>query len=897
MASLNDKSLFEDIFRLENDTPAEAIGPAGDISFANLQAQQLANRTRWLRTQLVSISDFREYTFFKTAEDPDGTIAGRANTPDGKLFRVSQGDGDELAFKYYLHKDGIAVPDTALIGIGSIKNTIREFPTLAAAQADAEAGNIPNGSTAYYRNPDDGPLAIEVINNAGTLVPTGRKMPSQQSVEHAQFTADLAVTSVISGLNVLFDPLCEILLSNPTIGGKTHVPLGTLTAALLTNSKLGFPAIIAGPAAGAISARTVWLSDCAIAVGDIVSIKVTAWYANAGGRVAFVFRDSSGTQIGTQQLLYAQTSGINRYTITLTVPANAVRIDIRVENTANAGLIELAAVFVMTAQSVANPSVPGRPVSPYPIPLGSNVVTTAALQKQAVTVDKAAFFIPGKNLFDKSAVTTGYYVNNSTGNLIANTSYSASDYMPVIAGQNYTQSYSHQTAFYDANKVYISGVLALGTPTTPRTLLAPAGAAYVRMTVANTVLDTTQFEKGSESTSYQAYSLYLEPTRIDTSSLNINSVPEYIERAYQLRVARMKLAQLESGASAILTIGIFGDSWPTQPNRFSQPLAKALRAKYGAGPGVGWTSFGRHATSESIINANVFSPSSSDVLKTLFTWTGNWSFSYSGTKNPTNSSPDTAVVTSSTPGDALKATVPGTSDGGWSTCRLGFVGTSDGVIRYNWDGGAWTTLNVQGSGLLFVDINPPATVNASNVINVENVSGTVSLCGLKPIGTGAGVRVHKLGASGSSLASWLSMDATDFGKALAEMALDTVIILTGTNDQRITGGATAFEANLRSFIARIRATLPGADILFVMPCENERTDNPVTMASMAARARTVASDLNCAFINLQYIFGENPADYAYGAVHSWFMPDGIHPDPATGGYLIKDAIYRGMTYR
>ncbi|EHP6374393.1 hypothetical protein KJI44_002793 [Escherichia coli] len=183
MASLDDKSLFEDIFRLENDTPAEAIGPEGDISFANLQAQQLANRTRWLRTQLVSISDFREYTFFKTAEDPDGTIAGRANTPNNKLFRVSQGDGDELAFKYYLHKDGIAIPDTTLIGIGSIKNTIREFPTLAVAQADADAGNIPSGSTAYYRSPDDSALAIEVINNGGTLEPTGRKMISKKYVD------------------------------------------------------------------------------------------------------------------------------------------------------------------------------------------------------------------------------------------------------------------------------------------------------------------------------------------------------------------------------------------------------------------------------------------------------------------------------------------------------------------------------------------------------------------------------------------------------------------------------------------------------------------------------------------------------------------------------------------
>jgi lysophospholipase L1-like esterase len=67
------------------------------------------------------------------------------------------------------------------------------------------------------------------------------------------------------------------------------------------------------------------------------------------------------------------------------------------------------------------------------------------------------------------------------------------------------------------------------------------------------------------------------------------------------------------------------------------------------------------------------------------------------------------------------------------------------------------------------------------------------------------------------------MDSVAFAAALTELALDTVIILTGTNDQRITGGASTFEANLRSFIARIRATLPGSDILFVMPCENERT--------------------------------------------------------------------------
>ncbi|MDS1859648.1 hypothetical protein QPK94_22510, partial [Escherichia coli] len=52
----------------------------------------------------------------------------------------------------------------------------RQYTTLADAQADI--ANIPEGSTTYYRSPDDSALAIEVINVGGTLQPTGRKMPS-----------------------------------------------------------------------------------------------------------------------------------------------------------------------------------------------------------------------------------------------------------------------------------------------------------------------------------------------------------------------------------------------------------------------------------------------------------------------------------------------------------------------------------------------------------------------------------------------------------------------------------------------------------------------------------------------------------------------------------------------
>ncbi|NEG91099.1 SwmB domain-containing protein [Leclercia adecarboxylata] len=57
----------------------------------------------------------------------------------------------------------------------------RQYMTLAEAQADI--ANIPAGATTYVRRADGSALADEYINNAGTLTSTGRKMPSQLSVD------------------------------------------------------------------------------------------------------------------------------------------------------------------------------------------------------------------------------------------------------------------------------------------------------------------------------------------------------------------------------------------------------------------------------------------------------------------------------------------------------------------------------------------------------------------------------------------------------------------------------------------------------------------------------------------------------------------------------------------
>ncbi|HDK6889075.1 TPA: hypothetical protein MXD49_001650 [Klebsiella variicola] len=132
-----------------------------------------------------SASDYakNKFTFYKTASDPDGTIAGLAATTDGQSFWVAQGPDALSAAWQYQNVAGVAVLQAKQPGTAAVTGTIREFPTLAAAQADADAGNIPVGSTAYYRSSDDSALAVEVINNAGTLQPTGRNMPSQKTVD------------------------------------------------------------------------------------------------------------------------------------------------------------------------------------------------------------------------------------------------------------------------------------------------------------------------------------------------------------------------------------------------------------------------------------------------------------------------------------------------------------------------------------------------------------------------------------------------------------------------------------------------------------------------------------------------------------------------------------------
>lgn len=74
----------------------------------------------------------------------------------------------------------------------------KQYQSVEKAQADI--ASIPEGATTYARSPNDSALAIEYRNVAGTLTATGRRMPSQGSVDAIiQFIDKFIATGTVSG--------------------------------------------------------------------------------------------------------------------------------------------------------------------------------------------------------------------------------------------------------------------------------------------------------------------------------------------------------------------------------------------------------------------------------------------------------------------------------------------------------------------------------------------------------------------------------------------------------------------------------------------------------------------------------------------------------------------------
>jgi lysophospholipase L1-like esterase len=131
----------------------------------------------------------------------------------------------------------------------------------------------------------------------------------------------------------------------------------------------------------------------------------------------------------------------------------------------------------------------------------------------------------GKNRFNPTDrnVVAGSAINNATGATVVTAGFNATGYIPVAASTAYIMSVGRNYAWYDSGRNYISGGTGTGVA---QSVTSPVNTAYFRCGISDATLSTFQFELGTSSTLFAAYTEEpaLQPDVVTTSALRRLSV-------------------------------------------------------------------------------------------------------------------------------------------------------------------------------------------------------------------------------------------------------------------------------------------------------------------------------------------------------------------------------------
>jgi len=165
-----------------------------------------------------------------------------------------------------------------------------------------------------------------------------------------------------------------------------------------------------------------------------------------------------------------------------------------------------------------------------------NVNLLSIPQENSITPTRLGIGVPklqkSKNLFNKVAITDGFFVISTTGSLQANVDYWTSEYIEILPGTSYAQSHDTHKAFYDINKTYISGQQA---GTGYQNFLSPSNARFVRVSGKKTspnlvTKDVYQLEAGSSFTSYESFKYFVPSIE---NGVKVNLLPNnYVKKEY-----------------------------------------------------------------------------------------------------------------------------------------------------------------------------------------------------------------------------------------------------------------------------------------------------------------------------------------------------------------------------
>ncbi len=380
----------------------------------------------------------------------------------------------------------------------------------------------------------------------------------------------------------------------------------------------------------------------------------------------------------------------------------------------------------------------------------------------------------------------------------------------------------------------------------------------------------------------------------------------------RLRNWHMKRRRRLRGLPDRNVVAVFGTSYEFLRTRWTEGFAHFHIAEQGDGGG-GWTGFGFNAPNAppysgladqpGDVNANVRDVWGGVVFE------GAWTSAYASVP-----SPDLCCAISSSAGATIYALLPNAA--AINGADLYWIGTADGVIDYAWgtwnntdislnpatyDFGAETSLNLQGgAGVCNKASLAGAPPLGPKMLRIRRSAGTIKPAGVDWRNTAApGVVVNKLAATGSRLQQLATQSATASWKArIADLGISTAFLSYGPNDQSAGRTPAQFAADAATVIDNLRLAIPGVDVCFFMPPENQM-NYPVRMKDLCSALAAVCAAKGVAFRNWQGSFGsaDDPDEYGPTGPVPLMNADRLHPEVGTGGErILDDAIAFTTSY-
>ena len=544
--------------------PAGAVSVVVSVFHTNLNTFQLEVGSAATAFEAYTTTVFLDSNAVRDRSLTNSKLADGAVSPSKTTFLVL---GKNLfnqataTIGYYLGQDGSAP-------VANSTFDYSDFIPVVPGQAYYGAGNSQGMRFVTYYDANQNFVAGGINNSGGVntfTAPTGvyfvRITIWHSNLSTFQLEAGTAAT-VYSPFQFTLGG--AIPISAPIVDGT--VTTTKLADASVTLAKAAFfrvgknlfnqaTATIGGyisPSDGSVTANATWdYSDFIPVTGS------TAYWCQGGSHGArFVAYYTS-----TKALI---SSAVNTEQTSFTTPSNCAFVRITVWHS-DLATFQLEAGTAQTAYAPYQYLLDGGsiPIGFASLPVGSIAGTALAvgsvandkLADGAVSPLKTSFLTRGKNLFDKTKATLGYFRghDNST---TANASFGYSDYIPVTPGQQLiSNSGMRFTTFYGISKGFIAG----GSSTTTSTITVPANVYFVIVTFNAVSVDTFQLEVGTTSTAYQAYGF--------TFTYDIIG-----------------------GTSSVVTSGFSGLTWATLGDSIT--AGGTWQAKAAAALGMTWTNFG-----------------------------------------------------------------------------------------------------------------------------------------------------------------------------------------------------------------------------------------------------------------------------------------------------------------